>query len=322
MDDEQNNTSLVAANNNAITPVMQLSDYKGQLKSMMSLVKSGMKEDHDYGVIPYTKGKSLFQPGADKLAKYFGLVPKYELIKEIEDWEKKFCYYKYKCTLIHFSTGREAGESERSCNNREKKWANKDFGDVVNTCQSMAQKRAFVAAVRTATMANEIFVEDEADPEGSGKVTRAEDPQRVSLMGRFFKTADDRGFSSSMAEANAKKKFNVSSLTEVTNAQFQEMVDGLVNDWKVVGKGNRPEKYSKLSPISTTEGETTLLTPLRDPSDCGNPDCKKGNGGTKAKVTDGGFCSEDCREQYYPDLKSEREKEERRKQWQQNQEQK
>lgn len=216
-----------------VSPAMGIVDLKSTITTIKDLVKKGMHDGYDYGVIPGTGNKkTLLQPGAEKLSKFFGLTPKYTLLKEIEDFKGGFIYYKYKCELVHFKTGNHAGETERSSNNKEKAFSRDSIFDVANKVQAKAQKRAFVAAVRNATMASEIFFEgadSEDNEDAPGKpVTQEEDPGRIALLRKFFAAAKERGYDEEKIKSMLKAKFKVDSVTKISNAQIKGAYENLI----------------------------------------------------------------------------------------------
>lgn len=200
------------------TQAITVPEYDRSYNDLVKFVKTKLKENVDYGIIPGTKKKSLYKPGSEKIAFLFGLKPNVELMEKVEDWEKGFFFYRYKATLIHFASGKPAGSAERSCNSKEKKYAynsvnefyasadEKDLAikkiqkkngqytntfliirktaeeqaDQVNTIMAMAQKRAIVAAVVQATMASEIFDADASpdDDTAPNKSMTAEEDPR------------------------------------------------------------------------------------------------------------------------------------------------
>lgn len=280
-----------------VQPAQQLDQFGDRKKSMRKLVKTQMKEGVDYGVIPGTNKKTLLQPGAEKLANLYALIPKFELTKEIEDWEKGFFYYRYLCKLsynVPLTRGGEngnlevydaktvpAGEAERSCNSREKKYlyntvperfatdeqkknaisrftkqergytntylkvknSPEESADDANTIQSMAQKRALVASVRTATMASDIFLEEisDADP---APTTKAEDPTRVNQIKKLHAVARPRGFDEEKLHTAIAKLYQVESITEMTGGQIDELTEKLQEAFEVVGEGNPPKRIN------------------------------------------------------------------------------
>lgn len=75
----------------------------------------------DYGVLPGTSTRTLFQPGAEKLALFFGLQVSLSRQDAKEDWDNGFFFYRYKATVYY--QGREVTSIERSCHSREAKYA-------------------------------------------------------------------------------------------------------------------------------------------------------------------------------------------------------
>lgn len=249
-------------------PAMGLTDFKQTHKDLLKFVNEQLREAKDiskgdtgdYGVIPYTKKKSLLKPGAEKLLALFGYAASNELVKEVEDWDKRFVYYKYKCTITHKATGTFIADATRSCNNKEKKHATKDVYDVANTVESIAQKRALVAATIQATMASEIFKLDESDHDDTAPekaTTRDEDPGRVKAIRSYFGTASQRGFTSTRAETLAEKKFNVDSMKKITTNQIKSLTDALVLNYEIVAEGEAPKRM-----VSQTEKDKAFVDNL------------------------------------------------------------
>ncbi len=278
-----------------VQPAQELDQFGSEKRDIRKLVKSQMKEGIDFGVIPGTNKKTLLQPGAEKLAKFFGLVPTFELTKDIEDWDKGFFYYRYLCKLsrnipltrmstdgkleIYDAKTVPAGEAERSCNSREKKYlyttvperfateeqkknaisrftkqergytnlylkvknSPEESADDTNTIQSMAQKRALVAAVRTATMASDIFLEEVSDAEPA-PTTKVQDPARVNQIKKLHAVAKPRGFTDEKLHIAITKLYQVESITEMTGMQIDELTEKLQEAFEVVGENNPPKR--------------------------------------------------------------------------------
>lgn len=197
----------------------------------------------DYGIIPRTNKKSLLKPGAEKLLKLFGFTSRMELVKEVEDFEHAFVLYKYRCVITHAASGTYIADAIRSCNNKEGKHASKSVYDAANTIESIAQKRALVAATVQATMASEIFDADvsENDEEAPNNSTTAqEDPRRNRLIAKLYATATERGWTDKWIHAAVAKKWKVESLTNISNDQIDELTEFIVTKYTEVGKGNKP----------------------------------------------------------------------------------
>lgn len=94
-----------------------------QLVSKLLIPSTGYDDFQgaDYGIIPGTKNRSLFQPGAEKLALFFGLQVFTHCSEKQEDWEKGFFRYTYRATVKR--NGFEIVSVDRSCHTREEKYA-------------------------------------------------------------------------------------------------------------------------------------------------------------------------------------------------------
>lgn len=103
-------------------------EAKEKLKAIrlfQAVVKSELKENHDYGVIPGTGDKpTLLKPGAEKITKLLNCFDNYEEVDSVERWEDKgaFFHYKIRCTLCDIATGLKISSGIGSCNSKESKY--------------------------------------------------------------------------------------------------------------------------------------------------------------------------------------------------------
>lgn len=175
-----------------------LDAIRERISILKSFVQSQMVQDVDYGTIPGTPKPSLYQPGAQKLARLFGLtVRKERTFQEIEK-ETNFAMFTYRADVYHARSNQLIAQCEGSCNSQEKKYAtrtvkgareNTPIYDILNTLQKMAQKRAMVGAVIEACGASDFFTQDLDSPEeaqavGVRQTTRAQArvPKAVSAQ--------------------------------------------------------------------------------------------------------------------------------------------
>lgn len=118
----------------ALMPVMQMQQAVERYDTVLAFTKQIMKEGIDYGTIPGVDKPALKKPGAEKLCAFFGLTPRFVIVKEVEDWTgehhrgEPFFYYWYKCQLYRGDL--LVAESDGSCNSRESKyryrWVNEE----------------------------------------------------------------------------------------------------------------------------------------------------------------------------------------------------
>jgi hypothetical protein len=124
-----------------IKPVATTQDMVDRYNEMKQFVADVLREGHDFGAIPGTGDKpTLLKPGAEKLARLFGLRPIFTPAKETEDWSgadhngEPFFYYKYDCALYKGDV--VAGNGQGSCNSWEKKYRFRTAELVCPVCEN------------------------------------------------------------------------------------------------------------------------------------------------------------------------------------------
>lgn len=167
------------------------------IQAFQQLVRSQLKPNHDYGIIPGTPKASLWKPGAEKIAKLLSCSDEYEVIEKIENWDKPLFSYKVKCQLRGMSNGNLVSEGIGECNSYESKYRyrwvyenqipshflkddlptknvrsrnggsyvlyridNDEVFSQINTILKMAKKRALVDAALSAGRLSDIFTQD------------------------------------------------------------------------------------------------------------------------------------------------------------------
>ena len=107
-------------------PVMQVAQAVAMYKQFSDFVKSALRTGVDVATIPGCPKPSLMKAGAEKLSKFFGLSPSFELVSKIEDWVgtehggQPLFNYTYRATL--YRNGVAMGMCEGSCNSWEDKF--------------------------------------------------------------------------------------------------------------------------------------------------------------------------------------------------------
>lgn len=181
----------------ALVTQQAVKDLKSQRDLMAKFVRSQLKEadfsnpkspsygEGDYGIIPGTKKRCLFKPGAEKILGLFGLGKtigvRFRIADKEFDLATNFALYTYRCEIYLLASNHVIAECEATANSQEVKykerteWSTNSRGgresskvetpicDVVNTLQKMAQKRALIGATLLATGASEYFTQDILD---------------------------------------------------------------------------------------------------------------------------------------------------------------
>lgn len=118
-----------------LAPVMDVAAAVARYRQFVDFMKQVLRDGVDYGIIPGTGNKpTLYLPGAQKIAMFYGLRPVYEVLAQTEDWDDGFFAYTVQCVLYHRSTGACIGAGIGECNSREEKyyltaWHNADKPD-------------------------------------------------------------------------------------------------------------------------------------------------------------------------------------------------
>lgn len=149
-----------------------------------------LKKKQDFDVIPNTNKPTLLKPGAEKILMMFGLTSEYEIVEQVEDWNKGVFAYTVRCILS--KDGMKITEGLGSCNSKEDKYRyrwvyandvpvgidpstlktnqygkfrieNEEIYSQVNTILKMAKKRAQVDATLTVASLSEVFTQDMED---------------------------------------------------------------------------------------------------------------------------------------------------------------
>lgn len=123
-------------------PVMDISIALERRNQIVKFVKAIMVENTDFGVIPGTDKPTLLKPGAEKLATFFGLTKRFQIIERVEDWTGKdhageqFFYYLYRCGLYRGDL--LIAEADGSCSSFEGKYRYRKGERVCPTCGAAA----------------------------------------------------------------------------------------------------------------------------------------------------------------------------------------
>lgn len=116
-------TAPVAFNgNSALEMQRNLTEMKAKIDMVQSFVKDVMVKDLDYGEIPGTDSRSLFQPGADKLNFLYGYARHIVQKDENKNYDTGHYDATVKVQLRHKDSGVIVGEGEGSCSTMESKY--------------------------------------------------------------------------------------------------------------------------------------------------------------------------------------------------------
>jgi hypothetical protein len=129
---------IVPMSGTFIAPVIDVDNALRAYQGMKDFVGKVLRENVDYGVIPGTEKPTLQKPGAEKLARFFGLAIDPQPIFVVEDWTgadhngEPFFFYRYKAIATRNSNLVAAGIG--SCSSWEKKYRYRNADLVCPAC--------------------------------------------------------------------------------------------------------------------------------------------------------------------------------------------
>lgn len=160
----------------------RVNEMHDQLLLLQEFISKVMVRGEHYGIIPGTSKPSLYKAGAEFLREAYGFEVKAECVEKVHQvgaqapGPKDYFAFTYRVDVL--KAGVTVGSCEGSCNSYERKYRNLDPYGIVNTLQKMAQKRAYVGAVISATRSGNVFTQDvEDDPEALGINPNGREPQ-------------------------------------------------------------------------------------------------------------------------------------------------
>lgn len=154
---------------------------------VQEIMRTVMKPEVHYGIIPGTKKNTLYKPGAEVLCVAFHIAPTYAVVEDRFDDGVR---YRVTCSGVHQGTGRVVADGLGSCSSMEEKykwckaypseydtapvdrrrivqgkdWTTKqvrvETADIENTLLKMACKRALIAMVLNGLAVSDIFAQD------------------------------------------------------------------------------------------------------------------------------------------------------------------
>lgn len=110
---------------------LTVEELAAQVGKIHDVMRTLMKPDTHYGVIPGTRKPTLYKPGAELLCMLFRLDPQY-VVEKIRDGDH--LAVESVVTLYHIPTGLRMGSGMGSCSTREAKYAYRRSGRKCPTC--------------------------------------------------------------------------------------------------------------------------------------------------------------------------------------------
>jgi len=164
-----------------------------RMAALKRFVFGELQEGVDYGMIPGTHTRSLWQPGAQKLSFIFGFYPLFVEQKSIEDYEKGLFMYRYKCQLLQKGSDILMGEAIATCSSMETKYRFR-WVDVT-------RNRAEAEKLMMATPGDYRFKRDRNGRESNVLLQRIENPDIMDMQNTVCRMAQKRSYVAACVQA-------------------------------------------------------------------------------------------------------------------------
>lgn len=215
---------------------ISLNDAKHRLAMLQNFIKEMMVPGIDFGQIPGTKKPTLYKPGAEKMCDIYGFSKQVEVLNRVENWDTGFFHYEVKVILVNKKTEKIEAEGIGSCNSREKKYANQDSYNIINTLLKMAKKRALIDSVLSATRSSGIFTQDVEDMEFDGYKSKSYSLKNVPAIKKnnminkdqqleIIRLTQQNQIPFSQIKSLLKEKYNAEQTKTLTSEQADEVID-------------------------------------------------------------------------------------------------
>ena len=197
-----------------------------KIRGFQGLVRSQLVEGTDYGKIPGCGEKpALLKPGAEKISVLLGLRSRFEIIREIEDWENGFFAYSIRCALATGS-GETVTEGFGLCSTKERRFGKGDPFSGANIALKMARKRALVDAALTVGSLSNIFTQDVEDfssaelPHGKSGSGVTEEQKR-----KIYATALQAGIEDAQLRSGVLHYYHAEGVDALSEEQAKDLLD-------------------------------------------------------------------------------------------------
>jgi len=204
--------------------IMSVQEAQSRRTALSQFVRNEvLRSGIDYGVIPGTGKKPvLLKPGAEKLATFFHLTPRFEVVDKIINFESGLFYFQYCCTLST-RDGMVVGQGIGSCNSNESKYRYRRAKQVCPSCGAEDISRSKYPPRNNPNAApgwwcrsckSDYAVDDPAIiDQPIGKI---ENPDRADVLNTVDKMAQKRAFVEAVLRAVNASEFFTQDMEDFT----------------------------------------------------------------------------------------------------------
>jgi hypothetical protein len=204
--------------------IMSLHEAQAMRQALNDFVSSNvLVENIDYGKVPGTDKNTLLKPGAEKLATFFRLTPKFVILDKVVDFDKGLFYFQYQCEL-YTRGGMLVGTGNGSCNSYESKYRYRRAGRVCPQCGAENIRRSkrddgWYCWEKTGGCGANFAANDTRITEQ--ETGRVENPDRADQLNTVDKMAQKRALVAAVLIAVNASEFFTQDMEDFVNGDFE-----------------------------------------------------------------------------------------------------
>ncbi len=148
---------------NALKIFQSIEEAISQADELQQFIDKVLTEGVDYGIVKGYSKPTLLKSGAERLCRFFGVVPVVEITNRLEDYSRPLFSYEARINLSDADTGIIKATGIGLSNSREVRYRLSDPFTMQNTILKMAKKRALVDATLNLSGLSSRFTQDIED---------------------------------------------------------------------------------------------------------------------------------------------------------------
>ena len=198
-----------------------------EINRFQKLVHSNLVNNLDFGTIPGTNKPTLLKPGAEKIAKLLGLADHYEVLDQIENWDKPFFHYKIRCSLVNMRNNVVVSTGMGECNSYEGKYRWRDSKRKCPACKAEAIIKGKAEygggwlCFKKQGGCGATFKDDDATITGQ-TIGRVDNPDICDQVNTILKMAKKRALVDAALSAGRLSDVFTQDMEDITNATFEQ----------------------------------------------------------------------------------------------------
>lgn len=262
---------VTTTDQNWLTPITTVQNMIVVYNQMADFVRDALREGVDYGRIPGTSKDTLYKPGSEKLARFFGLSPSFIDLETTEDWMgvdhggEPFFYYRQKCEL--YRNGALIANAQGSCNSWEKKYRYRQQKQICPTCENETIIKGkeeygggWLCWKKNGGCGTKFRDGDQAI-EGQ-KTGQVKNPDIHDQVNTILKMAQKRAFVASVLLAVNGSEYFTQDVEDISFGNGGSVVEGSFKDPKKPTAKKQPQKKAAVKSTAKKKNGNGVIAPL------------------------------------------------------------